>query len=262
MVPGNFLRLWRHALARAFGGRRGLILVLLACFPIVIAWLQVENARNVGLTSFVGVMLMFVFQFIVPLVALFVGVAVIGDEIEGRTLTYLFTRPQSRAVVFLARYLGVVTAFAALLLGTISATAAVYGSRVPVTGTEVALTAGIGVLGFLVYAAFFAVLRVFVQRALFIGFLLTFIFEGFVSKIPHSGVSRWFIWHHVALLEIRLFGDRLEARGDVGDVLQGIAPDETVTGSLVTLGVVLVASLAVGAWRLKTQETRLANAAT
>jgi hypothetical protein len=164
--------------------------------------------------------------------------------------------------VFLARYLGLATAFAALLFGAIAATAAVYGSRVAITWKEAVLTAGIGVLGFLVYAAFFAALRVFVERALFVGFLFTFIFEGFASKIPHSGVSRCFIWHHVALLEVRLFGDRLEARGDMREVLGGIAPDETVTGSLVTLGVVLVLSLAAGAWRVKAREMRLANAAT
>lgn len=257
----NFLILWRNALGRAFGRRRGLVLILLAAFPVVIAWLQVEHSPQMETGHFVGTMLMFVFQFVVPVVALFVGVAAIGDEIEGRTLTYLFTRPHSRPMVFLARYLGLTMAFAAVLLATILATALVYGTRVQITGREAAATAGIGVLGFLTYAAFFAALRVFVQRALFAGFLFAFIFEGFVSKIPHSGISRWFIWHHVALLEIRLFGE-MAPYGDMRDVLGGIAPDETVGGSLATLGAVLVLSLAAGAYRLRAQETRLANAAT
>ncbi len=261
-LPWNFLLLWRHAIRRAFGGRRGVVLLLLAALPVVIAWIQVEHDPHVSTTSFVATMLMFVFQIIVPLVGLFAGVAVLGDEIEGRTLTYLFTRPHPRPLVYLARYMGLATAFALLLLGTISATAYLYASRVPITGKDVAATAGIGVLGFLAYAAFFAALRVFIQRALFVGFLLTFIFEGFVSKIPHSGISRCFVWHHLAVLEMRLFEGRVSAAGDLGDILGGLAPDETAAGSVAVLASILVASLAAAAVRIRAQETRLANAAT
>jgi len=258
----NFLLLWRHAVGRAFAGRRGVVLLLLATLPVLIAWIKVENDPQVNTTSVVVTMLMFVFQFIVPLVGLFVGVAVLGDEIEGRTLTYLFTRPHPRPLVYLARYAGLAAAFALLLLGTIGATAHLYASRVPITGTDVIASAGIGVLGFLVYSAFFAALRVFLQRALFVGFLLTFIFEGFVSKIPHSGISRCFVWHHLAVLEMRLFEGRVSEAGDLGDILGGFSPDETVTGSLAVLGSVLVVSLTAAALRIRAQETRLANAAT
>ena len=261
-LPSNFLLLWRHAGGRVFLGKRGLVLVLLAALPILLAWIQVHHDRHVNVTAFFGVILMFVFQFIVPLAGLFLGVSVLGDEIEGRTLTYLFTRPQSRATVFLARYAGVATVFALLLLGAVAATAFVYSTKVPITATQAAETAAVAALGFLVYAALFAALRVFVQRALFIGFILGFIFEGIVSKIPHSGISRCSIWHHLALLELRVLEGRVSGDGDVGELLGGIAPDETVTGSLVILGSILVLSLAAGAWRVWSQETRLANAST
>lgn len=261
-LPKGFLLLFGHAASRAFLGRRGLVLLLLAALPAILAWIQVRYDSQVTVPEFVGLMLMFAFQFIVLLVGLFLGVAVLGDEIEGRTLTYLFTRPQPRPLVFLARYLGVATAFALLLLGTLSAAAFLYSSRVPITARQAAATAGIGVLGFLVYAAFFAALRVFVQRALFAGFAIGFIFEGAVSKLPGTGIARWSVWHHLALLEVRLFGAGTPASNDLGDLLKGIAPDETATGSLVVLASILVVSLAAGAWRLRSQETRLANAST
>jgi hypothetical protein len=54
----------------------------------------------------------------------------------------------------------------------------------------------------------------------------------------------------------------VNASGDLSEVLGGVAPDETVTGSLATLGAILVVSLAAGAWRVRSQETRLANAST
>ena len=257
----NFLRLSLHAGGRAFVGKRGLVLGLLSALPIALAWIQVENDPRVNETEFVGVMLL-VFQFVVPLAGLFFGVAVLGDEIEGRTLTYLFTRPHPRPLVFLARYFGLATAFGLLLLGTVAVTSYIYASKVPITARQVAGTAGIAVLGFLVYAAFFAALRLFVQRALFVGFILGFIFEGGVSKLPHSGISRCTVWHHLALLEVRLFEGKVSASGDLREVLLGIAPDETVAGSLAVLGAILVLSLAAGAWRVRSQETRLANAST
>jgi hypothetical protein len=210
---------------------------------------------------FLGSTLMFGFQFVVPLAGLFVGVAVLGDEIEGRTITYLFTRPQPRQIVFLARYMGLATAFALLLLGTFSLSAYLWSKRIPLTAREVAGTALIAAFGFLVYAAFFAALRAYVSRALFAGFLLGFIFEGVVSKLPGTGISRVSVWHHLALLEVRLLGDRGSKR-DLDGLLEGIAADETAVGSIVTLGAILLVSLVAGAYRVRSQETRLANAAT
>ena len=263
MPPGplsiRFLLLWRNAASRAFRGRRGIVLVLLSMLPVALALIQMRYARHVGDELFLGPVLMLVFQIVVPLAGLFVGVAVLGDEIEGRTLTYLFTRPQPRQVVLLARYGGLATAFGLLLFGTVALASYVWSSRIPLTAREIAGTAAIAALGFLVYAAFFAALRVFVRRALFAGFILGFIFEGVVSKLPGTGISRCSVWHHLALLEVRLLGDRSSA---VHGLLKGIAADETTRASLVTLGAIFVLSLAAGAWRVCAQETQLANAAT
>jgi hypothetical protein len=66
----------------------------------------------------------------------------------------------------------------------------------------------------------------------------------------------------MALLEIRLLGNRPGAPRDLAELLEGIAPDETATSGLVTLGVILAVSLALGIWRVRSQEIRLANVAT
>ncbi|MCK6461964.1 MAG: ABC transporter permease [Planctomycetes bacterium] len=261
MTARGFLLLWGHATSRALLGRRGLLLILLAALPVVLAWIQVEHDPRLSPTKFVAVTLMFVFQFVVPLAGLFLGVAVLGDEIEGRTLTYLFTRPHGRGLVFLARYLGAVTAFAPLLAATVTVMAYLFGNHVEVTARDAVATAGIAVTGFLVYAAIFATLRLFLPRALFAGFILGFILEGGISKLPETGISRWSVWHHLALLETRLFEGRLAAT-PLRKLLQGIAPDETAGGSIAVLAALLVVSLAIGLWRVRRQETRLANAST
>jgi len=258
----SFLLLWGHAASRALRGRRGLTLALLAALPAGLAWVQSHHDPHVNQTEFVGVTLMFVFQFVVPLAGLFLGVSVLGDEIEGRTLTYLFTRPQPRPLVFLARYLGVATAFAPLLAATIAVVAYFYGTRTTITAQQAIATAGIGIAGFLAYAAIFATLRLFTQRALFAGFIVGFIFEGGVSKLPDAAVARWTIWHHLALLETRVFGGKVAASGELQELLRAITPEETVRGSLVVLASIIAVSLVVGVMRVRSRETRLANAPT
>ena len=39
-----------------------------------------------------------------PLAALFYATALVADEVEGRTLTYLTTRPVSRAAIFAGKF--------------------------------------------------------------------------------------------------------------------------------------------------------------
>ena len=55
------------------------------------------NGRAVGGIGVFGVIMWMLFlRFIVPVLAVFYGTALMADEIEDRTLTYLFTRPQAR----------------------------------------------------------------------------------------------------------------------------------------------------------------------
>jgi ABC-type transport system involved in multi-copper enzyme maturation permease subunit len=247
-----------HAASRALLGRRGLALVLLALLPAGVAWLRVAHDSPVGVAEYPTVMLMLVYQFVAPFAALFLGVAVLGDEIEGRTVTYLFSRPVPRPLVYVARYAGQVATFSVLLAAALALMALVFRTRVPIDSGDAALSACVAVLGFAVYAAFFAALRVFLRRALFVGFLLAFILEGFISKLPRSGVSSWSVWHHMAVLETGIFGRGFDTSGAL---TRGVGDDETVVRSLVILGAVLLASLAAGAWAVRARETRLANTA-
>ena len=64
------------------------------------------NGRAVGGIGVFGVMLWMLFlRFIVPVLAVFYGTALMADEIEDKTLTYLFTRPIARGAVLMGKYL-------------------------------------------------------------------------------------------------------------------------------------------------------------
>ncbi|MGH7163785.1 MAG: ABC transporter permease [Planctomycetota bacterium] len=247
----------RQAFTQALRGPRAWILCSVAALPVGMALLIANVARSVDVRGFVGFVMGFVLQIVVPFIGLLLGAAVLGDEIEGRTITYLFTRPLPRPVFFLGRLLGFFAAFGAVVGLAVGAVAATYRSHVDLSAQEVAGVSGIAVAGFLAYLAFFAALRTLFRRALFVGFLLVFIFEVTVSKIPGAGIARLSVWHHM----IVLLGHLLDRHGIRGRVLVGVAPEETPGGSLVVLAAVLGVSLALGAWNVHRREVQVPAAA-
>ncbi len=55
--------------------------------------LRVNGARVAGSSIFGVMMWMLYIRFIVPVLGVFYGTALMADEVEDKTLTYLFTRP-------------------------------------------------------------------------------------------------------------------------------------------------------------------------
>lgn len=253
----SLLRTWSlvfgNAFVRLLTEKRTLALLLLAALPVVFAFLQVTFERDVELDTYILTMLFVILQMVVPLCALVVGVAVMGDEIESRCVTYLFTRPVARAVIYLGRLAGHAAAGALLLAVSILVVAWLIGREAGLSVREAAASLGIALLGFLVYTALFAALRLVLRRALFVGFILAVIFEGWVSKLPVSGFANISVWHHVAVLHARLFGDRW-----LGEVLpKSIGLDETAAHSLWALAIILAVSLVVGVFLIQRREIRI-----
>jgi ABC-type transport system involved in multi-copper enzyme maturation permease subunit len=249
----GFLLVFRHSFLRLLRGKRLFVLLLLAAIPAIISALISSHAKTVGMEDYLSTVLILVLQATVPFGALSLGIAVLGDEIDGRTITFLYTRPLPRPVFFLGRLFGFVGAFGVLLALSVFLTAFFFREHVELSGREVGGTVAIAVGGLLVYAAFFAMLRAYFKKALYIGFLLTFAFEITISKMPVAGISKISIWHQLALLVARLHGDR--ARGH--DLLGTVKPEETAGDALLILACVLVASLVLGCWAVKAREVRV-----
>ena len=242
----------RHAFARAYRGPRVLWLALVTLLPLFLALIQSGTRRGADMEMFAGTTLFFTLQAIVPFLGLMLGVSILGDEVEGRTLTYLFTRPLPRPVFFVGRLLGVGAAFG-LFVGLVSwAAARVYDEDVRLAASEVAGAVVSALAGLLAYLAFFAALRVLTRRALVIGFVLAFVFEGAISKLPEGNVSRVSVWHHSALLFVRGLPDR-DLRRLEG--LEGIREEETAGSAWRVLAAVFLVSTAVGAWLVQRRET-------
>lgn len=145
------------------------------------------NGRAIGGISVFGVMMWMLFlRFIVPVLAVFYGTALMADEVEDKTLTYLFTRPIARGAVLMGKYLAYIVCTVLVVLPSVML---VYFLVVPfrdVAGSFGSLVTDLALLalGLAVYGALFAFVGAFFKRPLVIGLVFTFGWEQAVMVLP------------------------------------------------------------------------------
>ena len=61
--------------------------------------------RVPGPVIFGGMIWLLYLRFVVPVLGAFYGTSLMSDEVEDRTITYLFTRPVPRGAVIIGKYL-------------------------------------------------------------------------------------------------------------------------------------------------------------
>jgi ABC-type transport system involved in multi-copper enzyme maturation permease subunit len=125
---------------------------------------------------------------IVPVLGVFYGTALIADEVDDKTITYLFARPIPRRAVLIGKYLSYLTCTILLVLPSV---VAVYFLIVPINGGSVGrsfplLLADLGVLaaGLIAYGAVFALVGARLKRPLVIGLVFAFGWEPGVLLVP------------------------------------------------------------------------------
>jgi hypothetical protein len=126
-------------------------------------------------------------RFIVPVLGVFYGTSLIADEVEDKTITYLFTRPISRGAVLVGKYLAYLGCTISVVLPSV---VIVYLLIVPLRGSLGAafpdllkdlLLLG---LGLAVYGAVFAFVGAAFKRPLLIGLVFVFGWEQAVLAFP------------------------------------------------------------------------------
>ena len=147
------------------------------------------NGAAMGGPSIFGLMIWLLFlRFIVPILGVFYGTSLIADEVEDKTITYLFTRPIPRAAVLLGKYL-------AYLACTVLHRPAVGDARVlpgradrrrQHRGAFPNLVRDLGLLavGLAAYGALFAAVGAWLKRPLLVGLFFAFGWEPFALAVP------------------------------------------------------------------------------
>jgi ABC-type Na+ efflux pump permease subunit len=148
--------------------------------------LRVNGARVAGGSVF-GVMIWMLYvRFIVPVLGLFYGTSLMADEVEDKTITYLFTRPIPRGAVLLGKYLAYLASTALVVLPSVMLTyfLTVPFSQVPSTFRSLVLDLGILALGLAVYGAVFAFVGARMKRPLVGGLIFAFGWEPLALALP------------------------------------------------------------------------------
>ena len=194
----------------------------------------------------------FYLRFTVPVLGVFYGTSLIADEVEDKTITYLFTRPIRRGAVLVGKYLAYLACTIFVVLPSV---VLVYLLVVPMQGSlggsfldlvkDLALLA----LGLAVYGALFAFIGAKFKRPLLIG--LIFIFGWEQAALAFPGYLKKFT---VAYYLQALVPHAMPNDGALS-LIQGIFRESPSLGtSLFWLGVILVGFLAAAAWVVERRE--------
>jgi hypothetical protein len=199
-VFASAMRVFDLSLGLMLWSRRSVFLGVLLGGPVVLAVaLRVVdtlhasgfrvNGAQVGGSAIFGMMIWLLYiRFIIPVLGVFYGTALIADEVDDKTITYLFTRPIQRSAVLLGKFLAYLVCTTLLVLPSVML---VFFLIVPTGGGSIgqafpSLVADLGMLvaGLAAYGAVFALVGTRLKRPLVVGLVFAFGWEPAVLLFP------------------------------------------------------------------------------
>ncbi len=195
------MRIFDLSLGQMLWSRRSVFLGLLAAGPVLLAGalrlaaelepaaLPSINGARINGPALFGMMIWLLYiKFVVPVLGVFYGTALIADEVEDKTITYLFTRPIPRSAVLLGKYLAYLASTVLLVLPSV---VIVYFLVVPIGNGSIgrafpSLVIDLGMLGLglAAYGAVFALVGSRLKRPLVVGLIFAFGWEQGVLLFP------------------------------------------------------------------------------
>jgi ABC-type transport system involved in multi-copper enzyme maturation permease subunit len=208
-APGTFtssLRIFDLSLGEMLWSRRTIFMILVVGAPVLIALIlrglvflgapildegniqhQGQGVRMTGPAIFGLMIWVFYLRFTVPVLGVFYGTSLMADEVEDKTITYLFTRPIRRGAVLIGKYLAYLACTVFVVLPSVML---VYLLVVPMQGTlggsfidllkDLALLA----IGLAVYGSLFAFIGAKFKRPLLVGLVFIFGWEQAALAFP------------------------------------------------------------------------------
>ena len=258
------LRVFDLSVGEMLWSRRTVFMALIVGLPILLAVLvrvllafDLLNLVNVrvggepmevaGATLFGFMIWLFFLRFSVPVLGVFYGTALIADEVEDRTITYLFTRPIRRGAVLMGKHLAYLACTGLVVLPSVMV---VYFLLVPVGGGSLgaafpALVKDLGLLGLglAVYGAVFALVGAWFKRPLLSGLIFVFGWEPVIVALP-GYMKKFTVAHYLqALVPHAMPQD--SGTSVFQSILQVFGPPPSVWSSLVWLVVIWFTGLAL-----------------
>jgi hypothetical protein len=191
-------RVFELALGQMLWARRTTLLALAAGAPVLLALVtrftlstgsavvQI-NGRQIGSEAvFRTAITLLYLRFIVPAIGVFYGTSLIADEVEDKTITYLFLRPIPRGAIVLGKYLAYVVCVTSVVLPSAAVVFVVmvpFQDMAPLFGSFVR-DLGVLALGLAAYGAIFLWAGALFRRPLVGGLLFVFGWEQLAAVLP------------------------------------------------------------------------------
>jgi ABC-2 type transport system permease protein len=274
-APGfvtSALRVFDLSIGEMLWSRRTIFMAMVVAVPVLIslivrllielgAPLFVQSDVRGGVTTTVrmtgpaifGMLIWLLYlRFIVPVLGMFYGTSLMADEVEDKTITYLFTRPVRRGSVLLGKYLAFLASSVFVVLPSV---VLVYLLIVPIRGSLGAafpdLLKDLGLLGIglAAYGALFAFVGAKFKRPILIGLIFTLGWEQAVLVFPGYLKKFTVMYYLQALVPHTMPADGLMS------LMQGIFRESPgLAASLFWLVVIWAGFLALGAWIVERRE--------
>ena len=201
-APGFFpsaLRVFDLSVGEMLWSKRTIFMGLVVGAPVVIAlFLRLLDALGAPIFRVNGVTMpgpaifgliiwVFYLRFTVPVLGVFYGTSLIADEIEDKTITYLFTRPIPKGAVLVGKFLAYLACTIFVVLPSV---VIVYLAIVPLRGSlggsfiDLVKDLALLSLGLAVYGAVFAFIGARFKRPLLVGLIFIFGWEQAALAFP------------------------------------------------------------------------------
>jgi ABC-2 type transport system permease protein len=201
-APGyvtSALRVFDLSIGEMLWSRRTIFMALVVGAPVLISLVlrgldvlgapvfQVEGTRMAGPAIFGLMIWVFYLRFTVPVLGVFYGTSLIADEVEDKTITYLFTRPIPRGAVLVGKYMAYLACTIFVVLPSVML---VYLLIAPMRGSlggsfiDLLKDLTLLALGLAVYGAVFAFIGARFGRPLLVGLIFVFGWEQAALAFP------------------------------------------------------------------------------
>lgn len=235
--------------------RRSLLMALLVAAPVLFAILyRVLSATHgtppLGPPDLYALMVaVYWVRNVLPLAALFYATSLVADEVEGRTLTYLLTRPLTRASIFAGKFAAYLATTLTLALPAAVVTFFVLmtAPAAPPLGSVVGdllRDLGVMLLALVAYGALFGLVGVLLKRPVIPGLLFLYGWEllaNLPGYLPRFTLTAW----------LRSLIRHRPAEEGIAGLFQQVLPADQAL--LVLIGVSLLL-LGAAAWIFSSRE--------
>ena len=260
------LRVFDLSLSQMLWSRRTIFLALVVGSPVALGvmfrildafgfagTIRMGGAPVPGPAVFGSMIWLLYLRFLVPVLGVFYGTSLIADEVDDKTITYLFVRPISRRAVLVGKYLAYVVTTVFVVLPSV---VVLYLCVQPLGHGSLAegfisLLTDLGLLGIglAAYGALFALIGAGLKHPLVTGLVFAFGWEQLALALP--GYLRKFT---IAYYLQALVPHVMPAEG-LGSAMQSLFRDvPSPTTSLSAIFAMTVIFLAIAGWMVEKRE--------